>query len=69
MKSYAVRVVCLVMVIGSRHPACSGAPAALNHMTCQVTAPKTAGCTGIPTLRSGLLTMSKDGMFELQDFD
>ncbi|MBX3334186.1 MAG: hypothetical protein KF876_08680 [Nitrospira sp.] len=56
----------IAIVLGIDLPAMSVNPSDLNSMTCRITTPDTKGCTGIPTLRSGVLTISKEGIFELK---
>jgi glyoxylate carboligase len=61
-------VLCIAMAIllGTDLPAMSVNPSDLKNMTCRITTPDTKGCMGIPTLRSGVLTISKEGTFELK---
>ena len=68
MKRGGVIVICMAIaiVLGTDRPAMSGNPSDLNNMTCRITSPETKGCTGLPTLRSGVLTISKEGTFELK---
>ena len=54
------------IVLGTDLPAMSVNPSDLKNMTCRITTPDTKGCTGIPTLRSGVLTIWKEGTFELK---
>jgi glyoxylate carboligase len=56
----------MAIVLGTELPAMSVNPSDLKSMTCRITTPDTKGCTGIPTLRSGVLTISKEGTFELK---
>lgn len=65
MKSCAVILLYLAILVGTAHQAFSLQPSDLRNMTCQITTPNTKGCTGIPTLQSGVLIISKDGTFEL----
>ncbi len=66
MKSCAVILLCMAILVGTVHQAFSLKPSDLRNMTCQITTPNTKGCTGIPTLQSGVLIISKDGTFELK---
>lgn len=61
-----VRCMAMAIVLGTDGPAMSVNPSDLKNMTCRITTPDTKGCTGIPTLRSGVLTLSKEGTFELK---
>ena len=68
MKPGVGSVICIAIAIvsGTDLPAMSMNPSDLKNMTCRITTPDTKGCTGIPTLRSGVLTLSKEGTFELK---
>jgi hypothetical protein len=68
MKPGVGSVLCIAtaIVLGTDLPAMSANPSDLNNMTCRITTPDTKGCTGIPTLRSGVLTLLKEGTFELK---
>jgi len=68
MKPGVAMVICIAMAIvfGTDLPAMSVNPSNLKNMTCRITTPDTKGCTGIPTLRSGVLTILKEGTFELK---
>ncbi|MDH3600330.1 MAG: hypothetical protein OEU26_11890 [Candidatus Tectomicrobia bacterium] len=59
-------LVCFAILIGTAHLALSLEPFDLKNMTCHITTPETKSCTGIPTLRSGVLTISTDGTFQLK---
>ena len=66
MKTCSVIFICVAFLIGTHLPAMSVQPSELKNMTCRISTPDTKGCTGIPTLRSGTLTLSKEGTFELK---
>lgn len=66
MKIRVVILLAIVIFIGNDVVAMSSSPSDFKNMSCHVTTPDTKGCTGIPTLRSGLLTISKDGTFKLK---
>ncbi len=56
----------MAIVLATDRPAMSVTPSDLKNMTCRITTPDSKGCTGIPTLRSGVLTLSKAETFELK---
>lgn len=56
----------LMLLIGRNTTAASQEPFHLRNMTCSITLANMHSCTGIPTLRSGILTLSKEGTFKLK---
>lgn len=56
----------LVLLAGKSTTATSGEPFHLENMTCSITSANMNGCTGVPTLHSGILTLSKEGTFKLK---
>lgn len=66
MKPFGLILMCIVILVGTNLPAMSSKPSELTNMSCHITTPETKGCTGMPTIQSGLLTISKDGTFELK---
>ena len=66
MKPCWLILMCIVILVGTDLPAMSSKPSGPTNMTCHITTPDTKGCTGMPTLRSGALTISEDGTFELK---
>jgi hypothetical protein len=66
MKSFAVILVGISILIQKSPTAMSHEPFNLKNMTCHVTSADTNGCTGIPTLQSGVLAISKEGTFKVK---
>lgn len=56
----------IAILMGTNLPVMALAPSDLTNMTCHITTPDTEGCTGIPTLSTGILIISTDGTFELK---
>ncbi|HBF25102.1 MULTISPECIES: hypothetical protein [Nitrosomonas] len=56
----------LVLLAGKSTTAISREPFHLENMTCSITSASMNGCTGVPTLHSGILTLSKEGTFKLK---
>ena len=66
MKPFAVMLIGISILIQKSPAATSQEPFNLKNMTCYITLANTNGCTGIPTLHSGVLAISKDGTFKLE---
>ena len=66
MKSFAVILVGISILIQKSPTAMSQEPFNLKNMTCYITLANTNDCTGVPTLHSGVLAISKDGTFKLE---
>lgn len=56
----------LVLLTGTNTMATSKESFHLKNMTCSITSASVNGCTGIPTLHSGVLKLSKEGIFKLK---
>lgn len=56
----------LMLLIGKNTTAASQEPFHLRNMMCSITSANMNSCTGIPTLHSGILTLSKEGTFKLK---
>ncbi len=56
----------LVLLAGTNTMATSKESFHLKNMTCSITSASVNGCTGIPTLHSGVLKLSKEGIFKLK---
>ena len=65
MKPFWLIIMCTVSLVGTDLQAMSSKTTKLINMTCHIMTPDTKGCSGIPTLQSGLLTISKNETFEL----
>ncbi|WP_394808810.1 hypothetical protein [Nitrosomonas sp.] len=66
MKPFAVILVGISILIQKSPTAMSQEPSAFKNMTCYITSAETNGCTGIPTLQSGVLAIAKEGTFTLK---
>ncbi len=66
MKPFAVMLMGISILIQKSPAATPREPFNLKNMTCYITLENTNGCTGIPTLHSGVLAISKDGTFKLE---
>ncbi len=66
MKPFGLIILCTVSLVGTDVQAMSSKPTELKNMMCHITTPDTKGCSGIPTLQSGLLTILKNKTFELK---
>lgn len=66
MKPFSVTLMGITILAGTSFAAISLEPFDLKSMTCNITTPDPNGCTGISTLHSGVLTISKDGTFKLK---
>lgn len=66
MKPSAMILMGISILIHKNLTAMSQEPFNLRNMTCYVSSADTNGCTGIPTLRSGKLVISKAGTFKLK---
>ncbi len=66
MKPFAVMLMGISVLMQKSPTATSQEPFNLKNMTCYITLANTNGCTGIPTLHSGTLIISKEGTFKLR---
>ena len=66
MKPFAVILMGISILIQKSPTAMSQEPFNLKNMTCHITSADTNGCTGIPTLQSGVLAISKEGTFKVK---
>lgn len=66
MKPFAVILIGITILAGTNSAAKSQKTFDSNNMTCNIAAQGTDDCTGLPTLHSGVLTISKDGTFKLK---
>lgn len=66
MKPFVVMLIGISILIQKNPAATPREPFNLKNMTCYITSENTNDCTGIPTLHSGVLVISKDGTFELK---
>tara|TARA_R110002073_G_scaffold42695_2_gene119247 strand:- start:718 stop:1194 length:477 start_codon:yes stop_codon:yes gene_type:complete len=66
MKIDTVIFIVFAIIFGTDLPAMSVKPSDVKDMTCRIANSDTKGCTGMPTLRSGVLTILKEGVFELK---
>ncbi len=66
MKLFVVILIGITILAGTNSAAMSQETFNSKNMTCNITTPDTDGCTGLPTLHSGVLTISKDGTFKLK---
>lgn len=67
MKQVAVILMgILVLLAGTSTTATSKEPFHLENMTCSIASANMNGCTGVPTLHFGILTLSKEGTFKLK---
>ena len=66
MRQLSMLMAILAVLWGMSSYGMSEVPSGLPNLTCKISTPETKGCTGIPTLQSGRLTISPDGTFRLQ---
>jgi glyoxylate carboligase len=66
MKPIAVILMGMAILVEMSSTAMSQEPFDLKNMTCHIASADTNGCTGIPTLHSGVLAISKEGAFKLK---
>lgn len=66
MKPFVVIFMSVALLAKTSSTAMSQQPFALKNMTCHIESAQTNDCTGIPTLHSGELVISKEGIFELK---
>ncbi len=66
MKPFAVILIAITIFSGAISVALSQPLFELNTMTCHIRSAETNGCTGIPTLQSGVLVIAKEGTFTLE---
>ncbi len=70
MKPFATILMGITILVGINSVAMSHEPFDSKNMTCNITTQDTNknGCTGIPTLQSGMLVISKKGSFKLKAY-
>lgn len=66
MKPFAVIFMGISILIQKSPTAMPQEPFSLKNMTCYITSGHTNDCTGIPTLKSGVLAISKEGTFKVK---
>lgn len=66
MKPIVVTLMGMAALVETSSTAMSQESFDLKNMTCRITLTDKNGCTGIPTLHSGVLTISKEGTFKLK---
>ncbi len=66
MKPFAMILMGIAIFIQENPAAMSQEPFNLKNMTCIINSANTNNCTGVPTLRSGMLVISKAGTFNLK---
>lgn len=66
MKPFVVILMNITILAEASATAMSQKPFDLKNMTCQIRSTEINGCTGIPTLRSGVLVIVKEDTFKLK---
>ncbi len=66
MKPFVAILMSIALLAKTSSTAMSQQPFDLKNMTCHIESAQIGDCTGIPTLHSGELVISKEGTFELK---